>query len=246
MATTPRPGEEWSEEDSRDFLAHGACFVPDREEQLRILADLLPIPEGPFLVVDLACGEGLLSRAVLDRHPRARVEAIDASAAMLAAAAATNAAHGDRFRVRAGTLERFVPDRDDPPLAVVSSLAVHHLDGDGKRALFGRVAQGLAPGGCLLLADLVEPTTPMARRLAARLWDEEVARRAPASGGGEALTTFREQGWNHFALAEPDPLDTPSPLFDQLRWLVDAGFAAVDVFWMRAGHAVYGGFLTGA
>jgi hypothetical protein len=34
----------------------------------------------------------------------------------------------------------------------------------------------------------------------------------------------------------------PSPLSEQLVWLREAGFASVDCFWLRAGHAVYGGY----
>jgi hypothetical protein len=43
----------------------------------------------------------------------------------------------------------------------------------------------------------------------------------------------------------PDPLDRPSGLFEQLRWLAEAGFTGVDCFWMSAGHAVYGGYTSG-
>ncbi len=46
--------------------------------------------------------------------------------------------------------------------------------------------------------------------------------------------------WNHFYF--PDESDKPSPLYHQLQWLEQAGFVAVDCFWMQAGHAVYGGF----
>jgi tRNA (cmo5U34)-methyltransferase len=42
-----------------------------------------------------------------------------------------------------------------------------------------------------------------------------------------------------------DPVDKMSPLFDQLKWLEQAGFASVDVFWMRAGHAIFGGSKPG-
>ena len=38
----------------------------------------------------------------------------------------------------------------------------------------------------------------------------------------------------------------PSPLFDQLAWLSEAGFEPVDCFWLLAGHAVYGGYKNGA
>jgi tRNA (cmo5U34)-methyltransferase len=43
---------------------------------------------------------------------------------------------------------------------VVSALAVHHLDAGGKRDLLRRVAAVLAPGGRLVLGDVVVPEDP--------------------------------------------------------------------------------------
>jgi len=40
---------------------------------------------------------------------------------------------------------------------VLSALAVHHLDGPGKRGLFSRVAGVLRPGGHFVLGDVVVP-----------------------------------------------------------------------------------------
>jgi tRNA (cmo5U34)-methyltransferase len=42
----------------------------------------------------------------------------------------------------------------------------------------------------------------------------------------------------------PDPLDMPSAAPDHLQWLAEAAFDAVNVFWERAGHAIYGGYKT--
>ena len=42
----------------------------------------------------------------------------------------------------------------------MSVLAVHHLDGPGKAALFARVAAALAGGGRFVLGDLVVPEDP--------------------------------------------------------------------------------------
>jgi tRNA (cmo5U34)-methyltransferase len=39
----------------------------------------------------------------------------------------------------------------------------------------------------------------------------------------------------------PQDIDQPARLYDQLRWLEQAGFCDVDVFWMQAGHAIFGG-----
>ena len=44
---------------------------------------------------------------------------------------------------------------------VFSALAVHHLDGAGKRDLFERVRAVLAPRGRFVLADVVVPEDPV-------------------------------------------------------------------------------------
>ena len=41
---------------------------------------------------------------------------------------------------------------------------------------------------------------------------------------------------------DPGDIDKPSRLLDQLTWLAQAGFAQVAVVWMRAGHAIFGGW----
>lgn len=236
------PQTGWDEDDSQEFIDHGRFFVPEREEQTATVLDLIPEP-GEGLLVDLCCGEGLLSAALLERFPRARVLAMDLSPTMLEKARETCAAHGDRFETQPFDLaSRSWRTFPEPVHAFVSSLAVHHLDGDGKRELFRDLAAALIPGGALVIADLVLPATPASHALAARAWDETVRQRSlELSGSLRPYEIFRDERWNLWADPEPDPIDQPSPLFDQLRWLAEAGFTGVDVHWMKAGHAVYGG-----
>jgi tRNA (cmo5U34)-methyltransferase len=235
-----QPG--WDETDSREFIDLGRFFVPDREEQIAAVLGMIPDP-GEGLLVDLCCGEGLLSRALRERFPRARVLAMDLSPAMLEQARAALAGHGDRFTTQAFDLaDRSWRTFPEPVHAFVSSLAIHHLDGAGKRQLFADLAAALIPGGVLVIADLVEPATAAARELAARAWDDAVRRRSQELAGHPGpWEKFRAERWNFYADPEPDPIDQPSRLLDQLRWLEAAGLAAVDVYWMKAGHAVFGG-----
>ena len=62
--------------------------------------------------------------------------------------------------------------------AVVSSLAIHHLDSTEKQVLFKDVASILAPGGSFIIADLTEPMDRFGRKLAANTWDEAVRQRS--------------------------------------------------------------------
>jgi tRNA (cmo5U34)-methyltransferase len=232
----------WSEDDSRLFQELGGVFVPQRELQFRILTQLVPrLPEAS-VVVELCCGDGALAERLLDAFPEVEVRGFDGSPAMLAAAERRLARFGARWRGREFDLRTFDGSGLDRPVrAVVSSLAVHHLEGVEKAALYRRVRELLAPGGALLVADLVLPASPAASALAADLWDEtthaQAASEAPGRGAWERFVELR---WNFFR--HPDDVDKPSPLGDHLRWLAAAGFDGVDVFWAHAGHAVYGGF----
>lgn len=240
MTDTAR--ETWDEEASRVYRDIAAVAVPRRAEQLATLLTLAPLAGTASRVVELACGEGLLGEALLEAFPAARYLGLDGSDSMRAHAAARLARFGDRAGVAAFDLS--APDwlvRADGADLVVSSLCVHHLDDGGKRALFAALAPRLAPGGALLLADLVDPARAEARELFAETWNATVADQSRARVGSDALLTrFLDEHWNHYRT--PDPVDQPSRLFDQLVWLREAGLVVVDCYWMHAGHAVYGGY----
>jgi tRNA (cmo5U34)-methyltransferase len=233
----------WREDDSREFLDYGEIFVPDRAQQIDTICRLVPPAGEGGLVVELCCGAGLLSAALLDRHPGIRVLALDGSAEMRAATQARLAPHTGRFTVGAFDLAAAGwRSFDEAPAMVVSSLAVHHLDGPGKQRLFADMATALRSGGALIIADLIAPASPAGVDLAARAWQAATERQAAAAGRPGAVRRFRELDWNFYADPDPDPIDQPSPLLDQLLWMRAAGLVGVDVFWMQAGHAVYGGF----
>lgn len=239
--TTP----QWEEENSQDFIDYGKYFVPDREIQIRCICEVIPPPSEPAYILDLCCGEGLLTRALLDKFPESYVYGLDGSQKMIAHIEKALAAYGDRFKAKQFDLA--ASDWREFPFpvhAVVSSLAIHHLDGIEKQTLFKDIASVLAPGGSFIIADLTEPMNRFGRKLAADTWDEVVRQRSrDLDGDLRGYNSFCELGWNHYAQSEPDPdsIDKPSSLFDQLKWLEQAGFADVDVFWMKAGHAIFGG-----
>ncbi|MEX2212229.1 MAG: class I SAM-dependent methyltransferase [Gaiellaceae bacterium] len=106
-------------------------------------------------VLELGTGTGETAERILGLYPEARLVGIDASAHMLAAA---RARLGSRPLLLVARLEDPLPP--GPYELVVSALAVHHLDGEGKRDLFRRVARVLRPGGRFVLADVIVPEDP--------------------------------------------------------------------------------------
>ncbi|MGZ3600446.1 MAG: class I SAM-dependent methyltransferase [Ktedonobacterales bacterium] len=246
---TGQSAERWSEDDSAAFIDTADLFVPARAEQVATLRGLIPAgADDEFTIVELASGDGTLAQTLLEAFPRCHYVALDVSEVMRDHLLQRLASFGERIEARHFELaEREWRDALPSPLrCVVSSLSVHHLTGDEKRVLFADMAARLEPGGALLLADIVEPISPRVAALYARQYDNIVREQSFLAGKPEGYKRFQEMRWNYFAYDYGDSAtytyDFPSPLSEQLLWLREAGFSSVDCFWLRAGHAIYGGY----
>ncbi len=248
MNETTHVTHMWTEDASTQFIELADLFVPAREEQLETILGLMTAGrEEVFQVVELGAGAGVLARAVLEHFPNCRYLALDGSERMRESMAQSLAAFGDRLQIAPFELvEREWREALPAPLRyILSSLCIHHLPGEYKRQLFADLAGRIEPGGALLIADIVEPATPAIARLYARQYDDIVrAQSLAAYGDLRGFEQFQQQKWNYFTYdyGVPDSGDYPSLLSDQLAWLREACFRVVDAFWLRAGHAVFGGY----
>ena len=168
------------------------------------------IPVAAKTILDLGAGTGLLSAMAAAARPAARLTLVDGAPAMLEQAR-------ERLGDRATYVEADLADPlpGGPWCAVVSALAIHHLDDDGKRGLFARIHAALKPGGVFVNAEQVAGQTPALDALY-RAWHE---RRAREAGSDDAEWAAAEERMRH---------DRCASVEDQLVWLRDAGFADVD------------------
>ncbi|MEV6366883.1 class I SAM-dependent methyltransferase [Micromonospora musae] len=177
-------------------------------------------------VLDLGAGTGLLSLLLAAAVPGVRLTLVDAAAAMLAVGA-------ERLRARGVPHRTVLADLADPlPAgrydAVVSALAVHHLDDAGKRTLYRRAADALVPGGVFVNAEQVAGPTPALDRRYDDVW---TARIIELGAAADEIAAARER-MRH---------DRPATVADQCRWLTDAGLVDVDCFFKEWRFAVFGG-----
>jgi tRNA (cmo5U34)-methyltransferase len=237
---------DWGTNASQLFIDYGRYFVPEREQQIETICDVMPPREGAFNILELCCGAGLLAGALLERFPSCTVYGYDGSPEMLDTARANLERYGERFQTLRFDLADGAWRKPGFSIhAVVSSLAIHHLDGEGKLQLFRDVYTTLESGGALVVADVIAPAHPLGAEAAAKAWDAAVRKRALEFDGSlTAFEAFEREKWNMYRYFDPDDIDKPSRLFDQLKWLEQAGFADVDVYWMLAGHAIFGGRKT--
>jgi trans-aconitate methyltransferase len=236
----------WTEADSRTYIELADVAVAGRREANEMLVSLIPAERGEsFRLVELACGEGALLERILERFPAAEGLGLDGSDLMLAQAKARLARFGERVRVASFDLAArdWIEDLPAPVRCIVSSLAIHHIDGPAKQSLFGALASRLEPGGALLICDLVRPASDLVRRAFSEQWQNIAREQSQAlTGSATAYDEAVAEGWDAFTTEEPEPGEMPSRLYEQLHWLQEAGLSQVDCFWMRAGVAIYGGY----
>lgn len=185
---------EWSDpERVAEYLSRE---IPHRQTAEAMLLQALPDRVGR--VLDLGTGDGRLIALVREAHPEAAALGLDSSEPMLSQAR-QRFATDPTVELNLHDLREPLPQAE-PFDAIVSGLAIHHLEDDRKRELFAEIHSLLAPGGVFLNLDLVEAPT---RELHER---------------------FRRE----IGRPEDDPADRLADLGDQLDWLRAAGFADAD------------------
>ncbi|MFD6155337.1 class I SAM-dependent methyltransferase [Nocardia sp. NPDC060256] len=123
-------------------------------ERIAAITGWLPIATPPRQIVDLGCGTGAGTFALLDRFPEAHVTAVDTSAGHLLRLREKACARGVQERVRTVGADLDTDDWPDlgRPDLVWASASMHHLAHPG-RAL-RKVHDTLAPGGLFAVVEL--------------------------------------------------------------------------------------------
>jgi tRNA (cmo5U34)-methyltransferase len=206
---------EWLDPDrALSYLAH--IDRPHRAEGEAVLLEFVPTTVARIL--DLGTGDGRLAALLKADRPQVEVVALDFSPTMLARA--RERFTGDPLvSVREHDLDTPLPDVGTFD-AVVSSFAIHHCEGDRKRALYQEVFQRLRPGGIFCnLEHVASPTAGLHARFLSAM----------------GLTA-----------ADEDPSNRLAPVETQLEWLRDIGFDDVDCSWKWLELALLVGIRPGA
>ena len=229
------------------FLQNVRGTVPLTIEQIDMMLQLITAARGEQLgtFLDLGCGDGMLSAAILDEHPDARGLLVDFSGAMLEAARHQLHAHVQRIEFletdfqQPGWVRRVAPHA--PLDVVVSGFAIHHLPDARKRELYREIFDLLSPEGIFINIEHVSSAT----RWTESIWDDymidaifgpEIKIGAPAR---PARRVAREHYFGPRGQGRQRP--TAPPLGVQCDWLREIGFENVDCYLKVLELAVFGG-----
>lgn len=166
--TLDRPGDSEATalylRDTRDCAAYSLYFAPQTYARLtHILAELPPFPvpgAAPLRILDLGCGTGAASWAMLDYlGPRPVVlDARDHSRAALRTMhdlfTAQKSARWPQaqLRTRCAPLEDYLPEPASADVILIHYV-LNELPPASRRELLSRAARALAPGGRMIIAE---------------------------------------------------------------------------------------------
>lgn len=209
-----------------EYHAQRRRLVPCFDAFYGTAVAVVGLREGPVRrVLDLGAGTGLMSAAVLEHYPDAELVLVDGAAEMLEQA---------RDRLPAGSTTTVVADLREalpggPFDAVVSALAIHHLEDADKRDLLARVHRALRPGGVFVNAEHVTGDSPWLAGVYRSMWSD-ACRAAGASEDEIADAETRMQADRSVAVAT------------QIGWMSAAGMQDCDCFFKQLHFAVLAGW----
>lgn len=191
---------------------------------------------GPIALLDLGCGDGILTYKLMQTGQPISATLVDGSDEMLRKAAQRLHEYPGVRPVKASFQEIIdgeVISREFD--FIVSSLAIHHLGMKGKTDLFAWIYSRLKSGGCFLNIDVVLAPDERLEQWYLTLWQEWIAEKKALAGITGDLYDDTMKRYKDNRDNKPDTLEI------QLAALREVGFKSVDCYFKYGVFTMYGG-----
>jgi tRNA (cmo5U34)-methyltransferase len=232
----------WADNDFvNGYLSDGDIFIPQRKQVLQLISlifsfyikDKYNIPT----IIDLGCGAGVVTKALLEVNNNLQSILIDASEHMLDSARNNIPAKNIRDTINI-TFQDFYKSSliEDNVDFIASSLAIHHLNDIEKDHLYKYVHSKLKPGGMFVNFDPVLASSPELEELNLVIWKEWILNLE------SKLNLNIEKSFDYMPAHYKSNTDNnPGTLDSQLEMLKNAGFSDVTVYYKYGLFCLFGG-----
>jgi len=230
----------WSRpEFSKQYRDNADIYIVERRRMIEIMRSFYVyfISAGEKQnVLDLGCGDGILTCNLLEIDSSISATLIDPSEDMLRKAKErlreSDNIHYIRVSFQDLMRDAVLQERFD---FIISSLAIHHLTLEEKKSLFRIVHSHLHPGGYFMNIDVILAPASTLEEWYMKLWHEWMDKKKAALGLEKDL--FDDITKRYKALEE----NKPDTLEAQLNALKETGFSEVDCYYKYGIFAVFGG-----
>jgi tRNA (cmo5U34)-methyltransferase len=197
-----------------NYDEHIELAIPFYREMHGEIARFVPEKATPLRALDLGCGTGKTSAAILHNFPASTVLAVDLFEEMLRHARTRLARFEGRVQYVQGDF-RSLPLGSGYDVCV-SALAIHHHTPEEKRETFKRIADALVPGGRFIMIDWTRFESPLVQRVSAAVAEQHAASSVPDE---EVVKAWCEH-WRD--------KNIPDTVENLVEWLMAAGFSHAE------------------
>jgi len=184
-------------------------------------------PEAQRLL-DVGCGAGNYTLALLPHLPDLDVTLVDLSRPMLDRAGERISAVSDGAVTSIQSDIRSLDLQPDAFDIILASAVLHHLRGDADwETVFSRFYNTLRPGGSIWIFDLVEHSSTSIQNL---MWARY----------GAYLVSLKDTAYRNHVFNYIQEEDSPRPLLYQVDLLRRVGFETVDILHKNSCFAAFG------
>ena len=198
-----------------------ARLVPYYREQSKIISDLLPDDDRAYRVLDLGCGNGILSEVVFEKLPNSFIVGLDLTEGMLMAFKKKLSGHTGKFELRQADFRSDSIGKGYD--IVIAGLTLHHLTWEEREKFYMTICSALNHGGLFISRDIIIDEDPMVADYQYSHWK----------------AFMKSQGEDpEFWYSKHKEKDHPVTLSDHFAWLRQAGFSKVTCQWRYCNFAI--------
>lgn len=232
---------KWDNKEFVDFYTNSANVIMlERQRSIRVLLEIVAFHFSNLSglnILDLGCGDGIISKYIYNKSPNNNFYLIDASEEMLKKAKENLG--NSNISYRHLTFEDYCESQSEDCKydLVFSANAIHHLDFIQKTALFAKIYKELKFGGLFLNIDPVHPSSTYSEEIQFVIWRNWMNETLGKNGNENKVGKFD----NIPSVYKNNLENKPSGLWDQIQTLSKCGFRDVDCFFKYSIFALFGG-----
>jgi tRNA (cmo5U34)-methyltransferase len=226
---------------AHEYLEDSDIFIPQRKQVLQLIKLIFSFYidakiQNPY-VIDLGCGDGAITKALIEVNNNLRSTLIDGSEHMLESARNnipnTNIKEVIHISFQDLYSSSVIKDEAD---FMISSLAIHHLNEIEKGRLYKYIYAKLKHGGIFINYDPVLSPSEELEKLNLKIWKEWILNLEAK------IHPRRDKSLDYIPLQYKNNKDNvPSTLDSQLELLKNAGFLDVNLFYKYGLFCLFGG-----
>lgn len=231
----------WTDNEfANEFLKDSDIYIPQRKQVLQLIKLLFSTYCNKISrphIIDLGCGDGAVTKTLLDVNDNLLTTLIDGSKHMLESARKNipDANIKESINISFQDLYGSSVIKDNADF-MVSSLAIHHLNENEKSQLFKYIYTKLNFGGLFINYDPVLPPSQELEQFELMMWKDWILNYEAA------ISPRRDKSLDYIPSQYKSNKDNvPSSLNSQLEMLRNAGFIDVNLFYKYGLFCLFGG-----